>query len=461
MAEPGLGTAAAGALLCRVGGASLALPAAQVAELVRPRPFTRVPHAPAALLGVMNLRGQVLPVLSLALLRGEAAEPPGPAARVVVLARQPPLGLLVAGVTALGAAPGVPILDIEALLAGLPQGAAPLRAAMAPAAVAAPAGKVALRALVVFGIAGQEYALPLDQVAQVAPPPRQVAALPGADPAMLGSVAWRGGLLPLVSLRVLLGLAAAAPAAAARVVVARLGAGLVGLLVDDLRAILRVPEAALDPVPALLTRGQGEARVAAICRLEDGRRLVSVLAAEALFRDGTLARLGAVAEREEQPMSGSRQGDSAQYLVFRLGEEQYGLPLAAVDEVVRHPGTLARLPRAPGFVAGLLSLRGRAVPVVDQRQRFAVPGAPPPRGRRIIVVTLGEVQVGFAVDSVTEVLALPDAALQPAPALAGEAGGVSHVASPAGDDRMVLLVQPQALLDRVERDLLAALAAAP
>jgi chemotaxis signal transduction protein len=48
------------------------------------------------------------------------------------------------------------------------------------------------------------------------------------------------------------------------------------------------------------------------------------------------------------------------------------------------------------FTAGSAALRGRAVPVLEQRQRFAVPGTPPARGRRIIVVTLGGLRVGFA-----------------------------------------------------------------
>ena len=466
MAEAGLAEAGNGMLACRVGAETVALPAALVAEVLRPRPLTRVPQAPAALLGVMNLRGQVLPVLSLARLRGGEAPPNEPAARIVVLAQQPPVGLLVAAVTALGPAPGLAELDVAALLATVQQGARPatVQAVEArPAAVPAATPATAEVALVAFSLAGQAFALPLAEVAEVTRMPAAIAELPRADAAMLGAVAFRGGLLPLVSLRVLLGLAGAPPGPAQpRVVVARLGAGLVGLVVDALQAILRVPETALDPVPALLTRGAGEARVEAICRLEDGRGLVAVLAPRMLFEAATMARLAGMAKQEEQPMSGPQQHAAAQYVVFRLGEEHYGLPIAAVDEVVRHPGTLARVPRAPAFVAGLLSLRGRAVPVVEQRQRYAVPGEAPPRGRRIIIVSLGGMQAGFAVDAVTDVLAFAADAVQPAPPLAsGGAGGFSHVASRAGDDRLVLLVEPQALLDRVERDLLSTLAGAP
>ncbi len=468
MAEQQRAASGAGVLVCRVGGAEVAVPAAQVAEVIRPRPLTRVPLAPAALLGVINLRGVVLPVVSLAHLLGHEAAASGTSVRIVVLAQVPAVGLLVEAVASLTAATDLVPLDLVPLLAGLQTAGRPpqARVAASPAAAspAAAAPVAALLALVAFSVAGQDYALPLDKVVEVTRLPAAIAAAPRADAAMLGAMAFRGGLLPLASLRVLLGLpAAVADAAQARIVVTRIGGALVGLVADRLQAILRVEEGTLDPVPPLLTRAAGEARAAAICRLEGGRRLVSVLSPAQLFDTATMARFAAESGQGAQPMPVPEHRDAgAHYVIFRLAEEHYGLPIAAVDEVVRHPGNLARVPRAPAFVAGLLNLRGRAVPVVDQRHRFAVPGQAPARGGRIIVVTLRGLQAGFAVDAVTDVLAIPAAALQPAPALAADAGGsFSHVASPDGDARLILLVDPQALLDKVERDLLAALAEAP
>ncbi|MFC7690916.1 chemotaxis protein CheW [Paeniroseomonas aquatica] len=108
-----------------------------------------------------------------------------------------------------------------------------------------------------------------------------------------------------------------------------------------------------------------------------------------------------------------------------------------------------------------MTLRGRVVPVIDQRRRFEVAGQAGGRGR-IIVVTVDGLQAGFAVDAASELRRIAAAEIAPVPALGDEAGGqvFDRVATLAGDGRMVLLIEPRALLDRAERDLLAGIAAA-
>ena len=59
-----------------------------------------------------------------------------------------------------------------------------------------------------------------------------------------------------------------------------------------------------------------------------------------------------------------------QFIIFRLGDQEYGLPIAAVDEIARPPEQIAELPKAPAFVDGVMNLRGIVVPIVDLRRRF-------------------------------------------------------------------------------------------
>ena len=61
-----------------------------------------------------------------------------------------------------------------------------------------------------------------------------------------------------------------------------------------------------------------------------------------------------------------------QFIIFRLGDQDYGLPIAAVDEIARPPERIARLPKAPAFVDGVMNLRGAAVPIIDLRRRFEI-----------------------------------------------------------------------------------------
>ncbi|WP_191061654.1 chemotaxis protein CheW [Geminicoccus harenae] len=468
------------ALTFRVGGARFAVAAGAIAEVFRRPKITRVPHAPPSLAGVANLRGAVVPVISLSRLLGQEEAPATAASRLLLLELDEPVGVAVDEVGALtrldagapgmaGARPGqlhaqsegaVRLVDLNELLR---QDFAALTRRGQGAKVAAPApdapGPAAQeRVFVTFDLAGQAYALPIAEVGEVLALPPHILALPKSDAAMLGVVTLREALLPVVSLRVLLGFVPEAPGRDARIVVAQVGAARIGLLVDRLQVILRVPPDRVAPVPAVLNRGAGEARIQSICRLPGKAGLVSILSAERLFRDDTVAHLLADGRQQTELGMGAEAGAQERIVVFRLGQEEYGLPVAAVDEVLRLPATLTRVPRAPGFIEGVMNHRGKVLPIIEQRRRFGVAGEGAGSRRRVIVTTIGDRQAGFVVDAVSEILSVPADRLQPTPDLAADGRRMfDRVANLDLAGRMVLLVDPQELLDRAERDLLAAL----
>jgi purine-binding chemotaxis protein CheW len=447
-------------LIVRSGQERIALPARDVREVVPLGRLTRVPHAPPALLGLGNVRGAVMPMVSLDALLDR---PSSAGRRVIVLDRADPVGLVVAEVPHLAEEDaGARSIDIGALLdRGF---GAKDRAAAPSVGIARASGSrhraVAARepdaiSLLSFTVADRSFALPLDQIDEAIALPGDVALLPGTDRVALGSIAHRGGLLPLLSLHALLKLDETGASPKPRVIVARIKGHRVGLVVDALDAILQVSEAAIDPLPIVLSRGGAEARIQAIVRHDDGHTLVSVLATDHLLNEVIMRRL------QDETRPAVRAATDAPealepLLVFRLGDEEFGVPVASVREVVAMPDRLTRLPRAPVFVAGLMNLRGRAVPVIDQRLRFGVPGGSQAR-RRVIVVALGQVEAGFVVDGVAEVLRVPASQLTAAPDMGERTRVFDRVASVDGGRRTVLVIEPQELLDRAERDLLAAM----
>ncbi|WP_052003198.1 chemotaxis protein CheW [Microvirga sp. BSC39] len=471
MAEAASGAVAQSFLTVQVGDERFALPASDVAEVIRPPTVTLVPLGPSSLLGVANLRGAVMPVVSLhRLLGGEAG--PSSNARVVVIDRGAPVGLMIDRVASLGetgadGGTGAPAqtIDLDALLAkdfGRSIRRVQHRQVQAVTdgqdRTAAEQSQVAL---VCFVVAGQDFALPLTSVREVVALPDGVAVVPQTDSVMLGVTSLRGQLLPLVSLRALLGLRVGGQGGdRSRVVVARIGNGFVGLAIDGMKEILRLPSSAIDPVPAILTRGDAEAQIQGICRLEGGRRLVSVLSTDHLFRDQALMEQITSQTGKNHDMAtvdGPSTGDE-QFIVFQLGGEEYGLPIGSVDEVVRVPDTLTRLPKAPAFIEGVMNLRGRVVPVIDQRRRFKLDGQGERRRERIVVVRIDQMQAGFVVDTVSEVLNIPQNQLRPTPDLAADGSQViDRIANIEVEGRMILLLDPRELLDRAEKDLLAAM----
>jgi purine-binding chemotaxis protein CheW len=147
-----------------------------------------------------------------------------------------------------------------------------------------------------------------------------------------------------------------------------------------------------------------------------------------------------------------------QVLIFQLGEENFGIPIASVDEVIRVPLDVTRMPGAPAFVMGVINLRGRAVALIDQRSRFDSPASMQTAAARAIVVTIGKLQAGFVVDTVSEVKALPAAAVSVAPEFSSQQTDVfDRIAHIEADGRMVLLVDPQELLTKAERDVVVAI----
>lgn len=157
-------------------------------------------------------------------------------------------------------------------------------------------------------------------------------------------------------------------------------------------------------------------------------------------------------------MTPGKQEAFEQFLIFQLGQETYGLPIAAVDEVIRVPGAVTRMPGAPAFVRGVINLRGIAVALIDQGSRFAAGRSEDSDRKRAIIVTFGKLQAGFVVDGVSEVKAIAAAALSEAPAFSSEETSVfDRIAHIEADGRMILLIDAQALLSRAEQDVLTAL----
>ena len=441
-------------LLFEAGGTRHALAAEMVMSVQRmPATLTRVPHAPLALVGLAGVGGRVVPVVSAGRLLGTpAADRP---TRLILLALDPPVGLAVDSVAnsraAANSSAAADPIDVAALLRlALPARARP--AAQAPAAPAPMAPAAAVRVLMTFDLAGQAYALPLETVTEALTiATDRLVSVPGGDATGCGAVAYRGTVLPLVLARGLLGLPAA-PAAKLAVLVVRIAtARRVGLVVDRFGGVLRLAEAAIGPVPPVLDRGDGEARIESLGRLAGGK-LLSILAPARLFGAARLAHILDGAATDEDLAVDEAVAEGERFVVFRLGTEEYGLPVAAVSEIARVPDRLAKLPRAPEFLTGVMNLRGVPVALVDLAARFGVAAG---GGRRRAVVTeIAGNQVGFIVDAVTGIVAPPASAVGAAPALGAAPDRSFDRVAALPDGRLLLLVDPAGLLERAEAELL-------
>jgi len=103
-----------------------------------------------------------------------------------------------------------------------------------------------------------------------------------------------------------------------------------------------------------------------------------------------------------------------QLVVFELGKEHYGVDISAVESIIKmQPITV--VPHTPSFVEGVTNLRGSVLPVIDLRKRFGLSLDDISKNSRIVVIALGKTKVGMIVDAVSEVLSIPEDAIEPPP----------------------------------------------
>lgn len=496
MADAAPGAADADArrfLTFRVAERLYALPAEEVSEVIRMPAYARVPLSPRSLLGVANLRGSVSPLASVRALLGQGEAQSSPDARAIVLGGAAAVALAVdkveglvrldaksieTGHAALVAETGerlrgafkdrgrgtvTKVLDIRSLLeADFTQAPRPARAGRAAGRYEAQATAEAAAdevMLVTFMAGGQEFAFNVAAVEEILAIPAGMAGAPGSEALVLGVAAVRDRLLPLLSLCGLLGFVdSGADGVSGKVMVVSVAGMRVGLVVDRTRSIVRMPASAIDPTPPVLAaRAGGESRIEAIARAEGGGRLISILDPASLFSGEVMQRLAGATEAEGKTVEseGASGADESQFLVFRLGEEEFGLPIAAVDEVARAPERITRVPKTPKFLEGVINLRGEVLPVVDQRRRFGLPPLAGDRQRqRLVVVRCDGRRAGLIVDGVADVLRAPAERIAPAPDMTGEVQRLVHGVANFDGGRLVLLLDPGELLSRTERGLL-------
>jgi purine-binding chemotaxis protein CheW len=121
---------------------------------------------------------------------------------------------------------------------------------------------------------------------------------------------------------------------------------------------------------------------------------------------------------ETTAAASSTAGMAGKYLTFSLAEEEYGLPVLKVREIIKMMD-ITEVPQVPAHVKGVLNLRGKVIPVIDLRLKFGFPQGDVTARTCIIVVevalAMGPVMMGIIVDFVSEVLNLTAEEIEPTP----------------------------------------------
>jgi chemotaxis signal transduction protein len=252
-----------------------------------------------------------------------------------------------------------------------------------------------------------------------------------------------------------------------------------GLVVDHVNEVLGVQDDAIE-APPNVAHEQG-VNLSGIVKLDNGNRLILLLATGSLLDHKVLAKIAegsldagadatagaTVAAAAEETKPGDKkkeeensQGEEVQLVTFLLGKEEYGIPIARIQEIDRL-SKITQTPKAPKFVEGVTNLRGEVIPVLSTRTLFALEEKASDDHTRVIIVDLGGAKTGLVVDSVKQVLSISKRNIAPPPAsISNGIDGqfISGIGKVEDGKRMIVLLDVEKVLTRGELSELAKLA---
>jgi chemotaxis signal transduction protein len=245
-----------------------------------------------------------------------------------------------------------------------------------------------------------------------------------------------------------------------RIIVVDADGFVVGLVVDHVHEVLNVPQNLVEPPPHITSGGGME--LSGIAKLDDGARLIMLLDVANLMTDQKLRDVQHTSDQgaeEETILEATKTGANGQdmtevqLVTFMLGAEEFGIPISQIQEIDRL-GKITKVPSASPFIQGITNLRGEVIPVLDTRKRFELEDKPSDDRTRIIIVDLGGVKTGLVVDSVREVLNLATQDIAPPPEAIGSGVDQQFIAGIGKVDagkRMIVLLEVEKILSRKEQ----------
>lgn len=143
--------------------------------------------------------------------------------------------------------------------------------------------------------------------------------------------------------------------------------------------------------------------------------------------------------------TGNDVAERRQFITFHLGAQEFGADIMAVREIRGWTATTP-LPHAPGFVRGVINLRGVVLPVMDLKARLGLGATEEDPKHVIMVLEAGPRTAGLLVDAVSDIMTVAAGGIQPAPGLARDSENECVDGLAVVDGRMVTILSVQRMM---------------
>jgi purine-binding chemotaxis protein CheW len=465
-------------------GVEFGLDIDRVQEITHRTDVTPVPGSPSFILGVINLRGLIIPVMDSRIRFHLAPQETTAKTRIIVLRlASGPTGLQVDSVAEVVRLEDHTLRETPPLVAGirseylagmvtvgnrlitlihleklLDSSELSRRAELEDLGMAGTIGSGEAieeeveedgRPFVTFRLGAESFGIALHEVEEIVELP-PVTKVPDAPDYVLGVICLRDQVMPLVDLSEILSIQQGdAERKRDMVVLLSFGTARIGVVVDEIQEILRVQDGQTLPPPQTLSEAERE-HLEGILLLPG--RMVSLINVLKIITGDDQEKIAAMGQGLGLADTRAQETvPSLELVVFRLGPESYGLRLHEVREIIM-VGQITPVPRAPHFVDGVLNLRGEVMPVVDLRTRFGLERVEPTSISRILITSIGGVFTGLVVDAVDEVRPVELNRFGPPPAVTA-VGANRYIEKVARlDNGMIFLLELQQLLTDAETE---------
>jgi len=302
-----------------------------------------------------------------------------------------------------------------------------------------------------FLLGGQEFALPALAIREVVNLPQRITAIPLSPDYLEGIFTLRGAAIPVLNLGRIFDPQAPGVTEGQRIAILDHDGVQVGLLFDATGEVLRVRPEQRSSVQYGENSGAAGVINGAIL-LDEGRRLVQVLDANALIRVENVPQVRSLAgaARSAERARFLRQAEGHKCITFSAGAMRFALPMLAVQEIIRVPEVKASVMLSQ-LCKGWINLRGKAVGVVEFGVLLQCTApAQNEEDRRILIVRLGDDLLGLLVDSVDDVRAYYDSDILAIPMLGTRRAGMFRGCLPHAEGKDALFLSHEHIFTQGE-----------
>jgi purine-binding chemotaxis protein CheW len=293
-----------------------------------------------------------------------------------------------------------------------------------------------------------EVAIRAEMVLEATPITGAIQPLPASVAYLEGFMHLRDDAIPVINMKKRLGLPITDYTVDAKVAVVDIFHIRFGLLFDDIKDVIMVDSSAVFPVPPALQTT--ESIISDLIKLNNGQRTMELLDLKRLFGNADLIeQIQEVIPNLDRP-GGAVQQTLSRYVVFSSLDQEYGVPveqvqeitfLSEVDDVFKNDS-----------IEGAVQLRGHPIPVLSAARLLQTQSENPTSGddTRVLVLNADTFQYGLIVDSIREIISIPDQAILPLPR--NDHGTITGVYQ-RPDGKNIMLIQIDTLIQAQQREL--------